>query len=116
MTPDKPTRLCTAIRGVIRADYDSLPTGKGYRHLGDIWGLSSSTAWRFINVKNYYPTSRRIREVLRKKARERGIEIKRRIRVELDSEIGEEDLKVIREMSVKDRTEVLINFIKGDKR
>lgn len=106
----------TAMDGIltaIKADYVSMGTKKSYHAVGLIWHISSGTAWRMI-TRRHWPTDSKIRRVLMEKARGRGIEIKRRIRVELDTEIGEEDLKAIREMSVKVRTEVLINFIKEE--
>ena len=113
MTPTMPARLCTRIRGVIREDYNSLPSRNVYRLLGDIWGTSSGTAWRLIHVENYWPSSKRIQRVLREKARERGIviESRERVRVELSPGIGKEDLKAIRELSTAERTAILIRGI-----
>ena len=96
----------------IEADYEALGSKKSFHTVGLIWHISSGTAWRMIK-KGHWPSSKRIRRVLMEKAKERGIEIvrRKRVRVELDPAISKDDLKEIRELTVKDRTEILIKSI-----
>ena len=104
-----------AILTAIKANYEALGSKKSYHVVGDIWGLSSGTTHRMI-TKGHWPSSKKIRRILLDKARERGIEIirRKRVRVEIDPGIGKDDLKLIREMTTEQRTELLIDFIKRE--
>ena len=109
---------CPAMNNILTAiqiDYEALGNKKSFRAVGDIWGLSSGTTHRMI-TKGHWPASKRIRRVLMEKARERGIQIisRKRMRIEIDPEISKDKLKAIREMTTEQRTEVLIDFIKGE--
>ena len=113
MTPDSAIHFRTAVKALMVEDYISFDS---YRLIGDIWHISSATAWRLINRKNYWPSSWKIRRILREKAKERGIEIvsRKRNRVELDLGISKEDLQAIRELTTAERTKALIDFIRGE--
>ena len=80
-----------------------------------LWWLSSGMVWKMMN-KGYWPVSKDIQKIIIDRAREKGIEIvsRKRNRVELDIEISKEDLRAIRELSVKERTKALIDFIRGE--
>jgi len=107
MTLDNPIRFRTAVKALMLEDYMS---SGSFHHTGDIWGTSSGTVHRMI-TNDHWPTSRKIQKALREKAVERGIEIVSRVRVDLDTGIGKDELQAIREMTIEQRTEILIRGI-----
>ncbi len=108
-----------SIRRLISRDYQLLKGKGGYRAVGKLWGVSSGLAWDMVNVDNYWPKDKEIQRIIIEKAKQRGIEFntngRKRRRVEIDPEINDDQLKVIRKLSVVERTRILIKAIKGDK-
>ena len=71
-----------------------------------------------VNTNNYWPKDKEIQRTIIEKAKQRGIEFdtngRKRRRVEIDPEINDNQLKIIRRLTVGERTRILIKAIKGD--
>ena len=52
----------------MQKDYYNLHGVGGYVVVGGIWGVSAGVAWKIINDVKYWPTDRKIRKTLLKKA------------------------------------------------
>ena len=66
--PKPPVRIRDAIRARLAEDYYRLHDKKSYAAVGSFWGVSGGVAHRIINDKKYFPTDRKIRKTLLKKA------------------------------------------------
>ena len=106
-----------AIKTAFAEEYLSLIGQGGFAVLGRSWGVSYGTAWRMVKVEDYEPRDNRIIKQLRKEAIARGIiesTTKKRMRVEIEPELDKEDLSLIRRMTVKERTKILVTAAKGE--
>lgn len=107
-----------AIRDKFKEDYEEAKGKGGYRIVGKIWNVSAGLAWDMIDDDNYWPKDKEIQRIIIEKAKQRGIDFslngRRRQRVEIDPDISDEELKLIRRMTVAERTKILRRVIKGE--
>lgn len=71
-------RLIAFGRVVHIAEYQAMDGKGGYEAVADSWGLTGGMIWRMINEPGYWPANPEIRRRIVVKAREKGIEIKKR--------------------------------------